>query len=108
MCTPDKFKFPHYRELCWFAARQLLQEVRAAVSPPTALLHGARALYSYLRQWGQQVWGPCGVLPLMGTGGIFIATIIVMNQCLCQGLHLQLVVMITSINNSVMDILSYC
>lgn len=51
---------------------------------------------------------PYGVLPLMGTGGIFIATIIVMNQCLCQGLHLQLVVMITSINNSVMDILSYC
>ena len=59
MCTPEKFRFPHYEELCWYSGRQLLQELRGSVAPSTHLLHGARALYATLRHWANQVRVGC-------------------------------------------------
>ena len=52
MSTPEKFRFPHYEELCWYVARQLLLELRGANAPH--LMLGARCLYAALKNWAHQ------------------------------------------------------
>lgn len=56
MCIGTKWQFPHYQELCWYAARHLLEQLRTSChAPPASLLHGVRVLYNALRQWLHQV-----------------------------------------------------
>lgn len=53
--TPVKFQHPHYETLTWFAARDLLAELRESlehqVSPPQYLLDGLKEMVFILRSW---------------------------------------------------------
>ncbi|XP_050685869.1 histone lysine demethylase PHF8-like isoform X3 [Eriocheir sinensis] len=54
--TPDKFRFPHYESVCWYAATRLVIELRdmaaAGTRVPPIMITGVRCLLVALRQWG--------------------------------------------------------
>ena len=58
--TPERYKFPHYEAVCWYAAGRLVTELRDLVSAgtkvPPYIISGARALMSALRQWSIEVF----------------------------------------------------
>lgn len=57
--TPEKFRFPHYETVCWYAASRLVTELRdmalAGSKIPPFIISGARALMSSLRHWAGEV-----------------------------------------------------
>ncbi|XP_042203962.1 lysine-specific demethylase 7B-like isoform X2 [Homarus americanus] len=54
--APEKFRFPHYESVCWYAATRLVMELRdmgaAGTRVPPIMIAGARSLSAALRQWG--------------------------------------------------------
>ncbi|XP_045612008.1 lysine-specific demethylase phf2-like isoform X2 [Procambarus clarkii] len=54
--APEKFRFPHYESVCWYAGSRLMMELRdmgaAGTRVPPIMIAGARALTAALRQWG--------------------------------------------------------
>lgn len=57
--APEKFRFPHYESVCWYAASRLVVELRdmaaAGTRVPPIMITGARCLLVALRQWGGEV-----------------------------------------------------
>ncbi|XP_063607384.1 lysine-specific demethylase phf2-like isoform X1 [Penaeus indicus] len=54
--APEKFRFPHYETVSWYAATRLVTELRdmgaAGTRVPPIMIAGARSLAAALRQWG--------------------------------------------------------
>lgn len=57
--APEKFRFPHYETVSWYAATRLVTELRdmgaAGTRVPPIMIAGARSLAAALRQWGGEV-----------------------------------------------------
>lgn len=57
--APEKFRFPHYESVCWYAASRIVVELRdmaaAGTRVPPIMITGARCLLVALRQWGGEV-----------------------------------------------------
>ena len=57
--APEKFRFPHYESVSWYAASKLVTELRDMAADgtrvPPIMIAGARALAAALRQWGGEV-----------------------------------------------------
>lgn len=53
--TPEKFQYPRFESICWFAADKLLNELQSLNNEgkkcPDYLLQGAKALLVILKQW---------------------------------------------------------
>ena len=68
ICTPEKFRFPHYESTCWFAASRLLTDLREMASRgtkvPSFMTSGARSLMTALRHWAGEVSVPYSLIRL--------------------------------------------
>ncbi|KAK7085109.1 Lsd1/2 complex PHD finger containing protein Phf2 [Halocaridina rubra] len=57
--APEKFRFPHYESVSWYAAAKLVTELRdmstAGTRVPPIMIAGSRALAAALRQWGGEL-----------------------------------------------------
>ena len=65
MKTSDKFKFPHYEAVCWYAAVHLVEEMKDMAATgtkiPQCITTGIRALVGSLRHWEAAIGVPPGV-----------------------------------------------
>ncbi|CAL4140098.1 unnamed protein product, partial [Meganyctiphanes norvegica] len=56
IASPDKFRFPHYETVCWYAAARIVVELRdmgaTGTRVPQNMIIGSRAVLAALRHWG--------------------------------------------------------